>query len=188
VKGRPTRAQLAALVVSISVNAVLWLGLRQVGRIESARGPDEDAVDVVFVVDVPHVLAPPRTAGKHASVPARRRPGTPRARPPGNAGRPAGPSATLVVVTEDRWAPAADAAAAHVQTTFEHAFAGPADERAFEPRARLAPLPFRDTTFGGILADLAKREDCKALRYAIRFHRESAATVVATMLRTGCKP
>lgn len=75
-----------------------------------------------------------------------------------------------------------------VSTTFEHSLAASPDERAFASVSHLAPLPFHDATFAGVLADLARREDCKALRYAIRNRRESAATVFATMLRRGCTP
>ena len=187
-KGHPTGAQLAALAVSIAINAVLWLGLRRIGSIEGPRGPDDTALDVVFIAVAPHVPAQPLPAGRRASVPVRRRPDIGLARPSGGADRLAGAPAIQAVVADDRWEQAADAAAARVPTTFEHALAGPMDERALVARPRLAPLPFRDTTFGGVLADLARREDCKALRYAIRNRRESAATIVATMLRRGCKP
>lgn len=187
-KRPPTAAQLAALFACISIQALLWLGMRQAGRIDASGSPDDALLIVMPIADARHLRTPsPSPAGKRTSTPAHRKP---HPRPERHAGEavPLAASPAIQTVADDRWDHAADAAAMRVPITFEHSLAAPRGERSFAPASHLASLPFRDTTFAGVLADLAKREDCKALRYAIRNRRESAATVFATMLRRGCTP
>jgi hypothetical protein len=195
VSRRPTGPQAAAVLASLSVNALLFLGLRQVGT------PSTDAaVDDV----VPLLVIETEAQDPHArSRPSRRSPASAKAARPGRSTRRRRPAALTAATTsaqasaptaalahhvaaDDRWTGERGQDHARFPTALQRSLAEPAP-RIARPSV-LAGVAFRDGSFAGLLARLAKVSDCGELQAAMVHHPESAATIAGTMERLGCRP
>lgn len=191
---RPTGAQAAAAIASLSINAILWLGLRQVGGLPAASASNDGDAAPLFVIDLgtakprPHARAERRAKGRlgaarrHAGLAA---PGPPA--PSAFAGGTVGAAPQpLTVVSDDRWdRHAAGGATSGLKTDFQRSLEGPGPD--FQRKSALASLPFQEHGIGALLSGLTKGADCRELEAALARHRESARVIVQTMQRIGCR-
>ena len=190
---RPTPAQLAAAIASLSINAILWLGLRHVGGLPDDSAWNDGDASPLFVIDLgaakpgPRARADrwprgPRVAGRR---PAGRAAATTPAPAPFAGDRAATPSQALTVFSDDRWDRHATGDAIHgLKTDFQRSLEGPGPD--FERKSALASLPFHEHGLGALLSGMTKGADCRELEAALARHRESARVIVQTMQRIGC--
>lgn len=190
---RPTPAQVAAAIASLSINAVLWLGLRQVGGLPAASASNDGDATPLFVIDLgtakprPPARAERRAKGRlgaarrHARLAAPEPP----APSPFAGGAVGSPPQPLTVVSDDRWDPrAADDATRGLKSNFQRSLEGPGPD--FQRKSALAGLAFQEHGIGALLSGLAKGANCRELEAALARHRESARVIVQTMQRIGC--
>jgi hypothetical protein len=197
VSRRPIGPQAVAVLASLSVNALLLLGLRQVGSLSPGATAADDVVPLLVFELASRDSRAQARSNRRPRAPSRAGVGrtSPRHRQPAaaatapaiapDAGRT--PSLRAVEVEDDRWqAPRRDAGQ---QTTFPTAFqrslADPAP--GIERPSVLAGVAFRDGSFTGLLAGFARMADCGELHAAMAHHPESAATIARTMERRGCR-
>jgi hypothetical protein len=190
---RPTPAHVAATIASLSINAILWLGLRQVGGLPDGSASNDGDATPLFVIDLGAAKPGPRArAERRSKAPlgaARRHAGlaAPKTAAPAifagdNAGAP--PEA-LTVVSDDRWdRHATGDAISGLKTDFQRSLEGPGPD--FERKSALASLPFHEHGIGALLSGMTKGADCRELEAALARHRESARVIVQTMQRIGC--
>jgi hypothetical protein len=191
---RPTGPQAAAILASLSINAALFLGLRQIGTLSSDAAADDVAPLLVLELDAPDPHRRSREdrrakerskAGRTSTAPERRRPAPMLAEALQARVAPA-PASPLLQVADDRWqAPARSAGRKTFATTFQRSLAEPVP--SVERPSVLAGVAFRDGSFAGFLARLGKMADCGELHAAMAHHPESAATIAQTMERLGCR-
>jgi hypothetical protein len=190
---RPTGPQAAAVLASLSVNAILFLGLRQVAGPASAPAADEIVPLLVIETgarDPRPRSRPERHAPGRAKAP--RRPRSPRYRDAAaasatTAGTGAAParSTSVVEVAADAWRmPGREPGHPTFPTAFQRSLADPAPD--IERPHVLAGVAFHDGSFAGLLARLAKLSDCGELEAARARHPESAATIARTMEELHC--
>lgn len=184
--------QAIAVVASLSINAILFVGLRQLGGLS----PRADAeVSPLFVLDLASGDARPR-ARSERRVHDRTRVGrtrAPRLREPADALVVAAAvdatqepmTAPAATTAGDRWRlPPQTQGRTQFPTAFQRSLAAPAPNLERPPV--LAGVAFRDGSFAGFLARLGKMTDCGELASARTHHPESAATIARTMERLGC--
>lgn len=195
---RPTGPQAAAILASLSINAALLLGLRQVGNLQRDDASDDREASPLLVISLDaHPRSRPRTEqrAKAPSAAARRHTGSPASvlmpvRPADASDVPAAPM--HVVTGADRWdLPGErnthdDTHAGRFRSTFQHAMDDAVPSVARRPV--LAHLAFHDHSFGGFLARLSKMTDCGELQAALANHPGSARTILQTMQRLDCRP
>ena len=196
---RPTGPRAAAILASLSINAALLLGLRQVGNLPGGAASDDREASPLLVVELddrarsrPRTERRPRAQSRpartHAAAPAAK---SPAPVPPAAAAK-AGETPVQVVAGDDRWHvpregdTRAAAPPGGFRSTFQHAMddAVPAPAR----RTVLANLAFQDRSLGGFLARLSKMTDCGELQAALANHPGSARTILQTMQRLDCRP
>lgn len=190
---RPTPAQVAATIASLSINAILWLGLRQVDGVPAGGASNDGDATPLFVIDLGTAKPRPRArVERRSKVPL----GAPRrhaglaapktAAPVAFAGDNAGaPPQPLTVVSDDRWDRRATGdATSGLKTNFQRSLEGAGPD--FERKSALASLPFHGHGIGALLSGMTKDADCRELEAALARHRESARVIVQTMERIGC--
>lgn len=190
---RPTPAQVAAAIASLSINAILWLGLRQVDGVAAGSASNDGDATPLFVIDLGTAKPRPRAraerrpkgsrgaAHRHAGLAASKT-----AALAAFAGDEAGaPPQPLTVVSDDRWDRHATGDATRgLKTNFQRSLEGAAPD--FERKSALASLAFHEHGIGAILSGMTKGADCRELEAALARHRESARVIVQTMQRIGC--
>jgi hypothetical protein len=189
---RPIGPQAAAVLASLSINAFLFLGLRQVGSL--SEDATEDDAAPLLVLDLraddpsPRTRARPERRTRASSPAARKRP------PVANASStalavaptPAAPATPIAAATDDRWdMPGDPAPRSSFPSTFQRSMSGEPAPR-LERRAVLAGLEFHDGSFAGFLARFGRMLDCGELQSALGHHPESAQAIAQTMARLGC--
>lgn len=195
---RPTGPQAVAILASLSINAALLLGLRQVGNLPGGDASDERGASPLIVIELdararsrPRTEhrpgSPSRPARTHAAALASQAP-TP---PPLPGARTAGAAPLQVVAGDDQWEVPRNGGtqggthAGGFRSNFQHAMDDAAPSLARRPV--LAGLAFRDHSLGGFLAGLSKMTDCGELQAALANRPGSARTILQTMQRLDCR-
>jgi hypothetical protein len=187
---RPTAPQAAAFLASLSVNALLFLGLRQIGTLSSDATADDVAPLLVLELEAQDAPARPRPERRpeDRSKASRRRTASRHRQPAAttvDVSTVPAPAPPALRVTDDSWQrPARNPGRNAFPTAFQRSLAEPAP--SVEPPSVLAGVTFRDGSFVGFLARLGKMTDCGELHAAMAHHPGSAATIARTMERLGC--